>query len=198
MNREKNQIKQQFDEIFKQQMKEKKYKFRNGFVYKKINNDVFVYGSYIFVPLSDNGNWIFRLNIKKYSYDDIFWEIMNMEENKKQAESFRAVGAFKVTGIPILRLNSKVQDNIEEFVKNLSEEIEKVVDLWRDSNKINNYVLEHDDFLDAQIMKVLVYIDKGMKKEALEMARKEVMKGNIGRFENEGKGFFERICFYAL
>ena len=187
-------IKQQFEKEFKKEMKGRGYKFRNGCAFKRIDQDNFVYGGHIFVPMDETGNFAFDWNIKKYSYDDIFWEIINMEKNSNEPDSLRAIGAFKASGIRILDMKVKLEDNVEAFIKDLIVQIEEATETFLNETSVNEYVISHEGFFDEKILKVLAYIDMEMKDKALELAEKEVSNGNTGRFENEGKGFFEWTC----
>lgn len=45
------------------------------------------------------------------------------------------------------------------------------------------------------ILKCLAYIDLEEKTKAELIAKEELTKGNKGRFENNGKGFFEWLLF---
>lgn len=60
--------------------KKEGYKVRDQFIFKKIG-DNFVNMTYIFI---ENAKVVFDIGIKKYIYDDIFWEIMDMSENSKE------------------------------------------------------------------------------------------------------------------
>ena len=47
----------------------------------------------------DSQKMSYRIYIKNYEYDDIFWNVLHMSSNSKQADSLRAVGAFKAPSI---------------------------------------------------------------------------------------------------
>lgn len=66
----------------------------SGLVFKKIE-DFFV--CQLITPIIKEGKDLviqLQLDIKPYIYDDIFWDIMDMKDNKHAKESLRANGAF--------------------------------------------------------------------------------------------------------
>lgn len=61
------------------------YKVSRGFMFSKIGKN-FVSVPHLIVNSTKLG---YHVLIKKYSYDDIFWDVMNMADNKKAESGVR-------------------------------------------------------------------------------------------------------------
>ena len=57
----------------------------------------------------------YRINVKFYEYDNIFWNIMNMPSNCKEPDSLRAVGAFTSPSIKVADGELEITDNYDEL-----------------------------------------------------------------------------------
>lgn len=123
-------------------MKKRGYKFRSGFAFKRIDAENFCYGFPHFVR--EEKNFTFIWNIKKYSYDDIFWKIMNMEENSNEPDSLRVCGAFAVRGVKILDIRMRLEDNLETYLNELIIQIETETKRFLEKNSVNEYVLSYE------------------------------------------------------
>ena len=62
-----------------------------------------------------------------------------------------------------------------------------------ENNDIIDYIFYHDQIYDWEILKCLAYIDTDEIAKAVDLARKQIEKGDRGRFVNANKGFFERV-----
>ncbi|MDE5908322.1 MAG: hypothetical protein K2H52_06245 [Lachnospiraceae bacterium] len=72
----------------------------------------------------------------------------------------------------------KVNDKIKSFVEN---------------NDVMQYIFSGKVKQDVHILECISYIDLDSLSKAKEVAEKCVISGDTGRFENEGKGFFELV-----
>lgn len=192
---EKKQMKKQFFIELKKAAKQKGYKSRNG-IYFKVKDGVFIFVLGGFVNGMETHNFNFYVRVKKYVYDDIFWKIINMEENIQEPDSLRAIGAFTAPSITISDIQCYIQDDLENWAKWLMEQAEENVDKFLKNHSINEYVLEHEDIFCGKMLKFLAYIDMGMEDQARQLAMEEVKKTQRFDFENEGKHFFEWACEY--
>ena len=142
------------------------------------------------------------LDIKKYTYDEWFWDIMNMRDNRTIGDAFRSIGAFVAPSIIIANLLKETESFSNEFLQNCVEEVEDTLEKFLTKNDINKYVLREVDFedggklLDGNLLKCLAYCDLGNVPAAKKIAKEEVQKGRDGGFENEGKSFFEWMLLY--
>lgn len=83
---------------------------------------------------------IYRIYIKNYEYDDIFWKVLQMPSNSKQADSLRAVGAFKAPSILIKKGEVELTENYEAQV--IAEEAIQ-------SGKVGDSRMEENPFLNG-------------------------------------------------
>lgn len=169
--------------------------------YKKIQNTIYKIenGNVIFVDflIVDSECLIYRINIKRQSFDKIFWQIMKMEENINKSDSLRVIGAFAAPSILIAKGTLELSENLDItanfFLQKISEEIESFLE----KNDVVQYIFSNNKIIDVNILQCLAYIDLNLITKAKELAEKQILSGDTGRFVNEGKGFFELvISFY--
>lgn len=165
----------------------KGYKIRSNSLYK-LKGDNFIHSDYLIV---ESKKIIFRIYIKKYSYDNIFWDTMHMNDNKKKNNSLRAIGAFKSPSILIKKSEYELIEDVVNLANQFIEEVEVASANFLANNEINMYVLNHEEGQDNKILKCLAYLDMKQYAQANEVAKEALRVGDRGRFENEGNGFFE-------
>lgn len=176
----------------KKNAKEKGFSFIDGSIYK-ICGENFIHADYLVV---DSCKLIFWICVKKYIYDNLFWKIMGMESNINARKSLRANGAFVAPSVVVLKGEMELSENIEDIAREAVLLTEKSCAEFLKSHEIAQYILEHHDLVDNQIMKCLVYAEREEYEKAIAIAQEEINKGDRGRFVNEDKGFFERVLMY--
>lgn len=185
MKLDKEQQKRVVDEIRKA-AKQKKYKVKSYAIYT-VEGSIFIHADF-FV---DTEKISYRIYIKNYEYDDIFWNVMQMHNNSKQNDSIRAVGAFKSPSILLdegeIGLTEKYEEQVIYFVNLIFECSHNFLK----TQDIDEYVINCMDGIDINILKYIAYIHMGKKNEARAIAEKAICDGDRGRFSNEGKYFFE-------
>ncbi|MBP3568349.1 MAG: hypothetical protein J6K04_04195 [Lachnospiraceae bacterium] len=168
--------------------------------YKKIQNTIYKMenGNVIFVDflIVDSIYLIYRINIKKQSYDKIFWQIMRMEENLKRSDSLRVNGAFAAPHVLVAKGKIELSENVDIIANYFLEKISEETNSFLEKYDVTQYIFSNNDEGDADILQCLSYIDSGLLSKAKEPAQKQILLGNTGRFENEGKGFFELVVLY--
>ena len=134
--------------------------------WRKYQNSMFrVESSYFFdsnfyVYLIKNKT-IFKLEVKPYETDNIFWEIMQMESNKKEPLSLRSNGSFVCSSLPIIEYEfddegctpteiaqsfvSWAKMNMETFIEESSST------LFSDKIKTNEAFIEKGSYSDTLI-----------------------------------------------
>lgn len=166
------------------------YKKMNGFLFSRIEDDL-ISVTYVIV---NSTKLVYTVKIKKFTYDDIFWDTINMPENKKQPISLRINGAFKAPSIIIsigeITLTTDVLSVATRFCTTVVNEVTE----FRKKSNVNNYVVENTTIPYSSTLKCLAYIDAKRPDLAVEIAKAKIEAGDLrGGFENEGKGFFEWI-----
>lgn len=188
MKFDKNQQKRVIDSIF-MAAGENRYKAIGNTIYKVVDN-VFVHCDFLVV---NSKILVYRIYIKKYVYDDIFWKILQMPSNSKKGDSLRAKGAFKAPSILLTKGEIELTDKYEEQAKYLVGLVEEYSFSFMIQYDIDKYILDYEGGMDKEVLKCLAYIHMNNIEEAKKIARISIGNGNRGNFENEGKEFFEWV-----
>lgn len=173
-------------EAIRKAAKLKKYKVR-GYAIYTVESNLFIHADF-FV---DSEKISYRIYVKNYKYDDIFWNVMQMPDNSKQNDSLRAVGAFKAPSVLLDKGEIELTDDYEEQASNFVNLIFERSHNFLNTQDIDEYVINCTDGMDINILKYIAYIHMGKKEEARMIAEKAIHDGDKGRFSNEGKYFFE-------
>lgn len=75
------------------------YKTKTNIIYS-VKDNAFIHCDFLVV---NSQKLVYRIYIKNYNYDDIFWKVMQMPTNSKKSNSLRASGAFKAPSILLKR-----------------------------------------------------------------------------------------------
>ena len=86
-----------------------------------------------------------------------------------------------------------ITDKYEEQAEYLMELIEKCAHDFVKQYDIDEYVINHENGMDKEILKCLAYLHMTKPKDAIKIAQDSIDKGNRGNYENEGKAFFEWV-----
>ena len=183
------QLRKEYIKKIQEKAKKSGYKAPLHMFYK-VQDDNLLYAYFTIIPA---GDLVYRLETKKMSFDNIFWTIMDMEDNIRRGNTLRVNGAFTASGILISGDNINLTDDMEgiaeAFVDNATSEFAN----FMDNNDIIDYIFSHDQIFDWEILKCLAYIDADEIAKAVDLAREQIEKGDRGRFVNANKGFFERV-----
>jgi hypothetical protein len=124
----------------KEVFKSKEWKFNSYFVFKSVN-DFFFDCTFSFNP-KENKIWV-KLGFKPMIFDDIFWDITEMPENKKMPLSFRSNAAFNISSFQILEYNLILKDTDNPF-KEISQTLQtidsKVYETIKSIKNTNEYL----------------------------------------------------------
>ncbi len=183
------QLQKEYVKQIQKKAKESGYKAPQHMFYK-IQDDNLLYAYFAF---AFTGNLVYRLETKKMSFDNIFWIIMDMEDNIKRGNTLRVNGAFSAPGIliegDIITLTEDIDGISDAFVDHATSKFAN----FMKNNDIIDYIFSHEQISDLEILRCLAYIDSDEVSKAVGLAKGQVEKGNRGRFVNADKGFFERI-----
>lgn len=168
------------------------YKKTQNTIYK-VENENIVFADFLIV---ESAYLVYRINIKKQSFDKIFWQIMRMEENIKRGIALQVNGAFAAPAILIAKGKIELSENIDTVANNFLQKVHKEITEFKKNNLIE-YVFTNNEIIDAKILQCLSYIDLNMITKAKEIAKDQLLLGDKGRFEYEGKGFFELVLSYS-
>lgn len=169
------------------------YKKNQNTIYK-IENENIIFVDFLFINFQ---HLSYRISVKKYSFDTIFWKIMGMEENIKKGDVLRVRGAFAAPAVLIAKGKIELSENVDtvaaEFLKRVNEDI----NVFLEKYDVIEYIFSHNEIVDLNILKCLSYIDLNLICKAKELAKSQILVGEKGRFENKGKGFFELVLLYC-
>lgn len=168
--------------------------------YKKIQNTIYKIENenIIFVDfLVVNSKYLtYRINVKKLSYDKIFWKIMRMEENLNKGDTLRVNGAFAAPAVLIAKGNVELSENVDITANYFWDKVNEEIKSFFEKNDMAQYILSGNLKVDADILQCLLYIDSDLLSKAKQLAEQKILLGDKGRFINEGKGFFELVLLY--
>lgn len=189
--------------VMKQNANRAGCKIVSNCIYKKIS-DYFVNAIY-FVRFSDNQyKFALRYNIKLYYYDNIFWDILDMNENCMQKDSFRANGAYTAPSIQweekiyTIANVSQVEEvcikAIDEFSIQSKMFIERILSEYSD---FDAFILNQAGIMDEMLLKMLANINMKKYADAESIANTELKQGRGGRFQNNGIDINEYVLMYC-
>lgn len=127
--------------------------------------------------------------------DDLFWDIMNMSENKSQPLSLRSIGAFTVRDMKNYEDEHELYEwTIDELEKCVTAYIEHFDNTVKSSDLENNYFLFDPTAYQGYTQEILILIHKGEYQNALEHIQ---AIPDRGQFVNKGiwfKDYAEQYC----
>lgn len=168
--------------------------------YKSVGNSLYRFSSNNIVSVDyliiDNDTLHYRISLKKRSYDDYFWDIMQMPENKDGKETLRIEGAFASPSLCLKSDDIAIESN-SDVIKSFIDEVNKLVDEFLEKNEdVSRYIIANQDEINDDILTSLAYIDLNQLDLAKDLAITEIEDDEIGWFENKGKGYFEWLLEY--
>ena len=207
MKKEQKEIIKKYEEKIKKIVKPilNKYGYKNygnAFYFKK-EKDFFIHGTYCIRYIHGELKLEFNGKLKKYLYDNLFWEIINMSDNVNTPERFRANGAFVCPSYEIVRdaydINSS--SSIEKLLNKMFITVEKEKNRIITENEFSLYL----DNTPPQVigesyntLRTISYIDLKKYEKAYCLAQQEHKRGAAGGFINEEKTFNEWAMEYCL
>lgn len=163
------------------------YKKRSNTIYR-IKSDAFIHCDFLIV---NSQKLVYRVYIKNYSYDDIFWNVMQMSSNSRNSDSLRAVGAFKAPSILLKKGELELIDKYENQADNFVRMVDESSANFMEQHDIDEYAIYNADGMNADILEYLAYVHMGEVDKAKSIAMNAIENGNTGNFVKEGKAFFE-------
>lgn len=188
MKLDKNQQKQLINAIYISSDR-RGYKTKTNTIYR-VNDNAFIHCDFLVV---NSQKLVYRIYIKNYDYDDIFWKVMQMPTNSKKNDALRANGAFKSPSILLKKGEINLTDKCEEHAEYLVGLVDEYSRNFMEQYDIDEYVIEYEDGMDKEILKCLAYIHMNNIEQAVKIAQNSIKDGDRGKYENEGKAFFEWI-----
>lgn len=180
------------------------WKSKGGFLFAKKN---LLFFSLILLPQAKNNTIHYCLDYKYFEFDEVFWNIVNMPENKNQPLSFHAAGAFSAPTMrikdEIIRIEDWTGENIEEKVKYIISEMDKYSsEIASNIRTVDENLLFietlYDEIKDKYpktgkttfIEMVITCLLKNDLENALEIVNNRIAQKDSGGFIIEGETFY--------
>lgn len=104
-----------------------------------MNSNAFIHCDFLIV---NSQKLVYRVYIKNYDYDDIFWRIMKMSDNSKKSDSLRAEGAFKAPSILLKKGEADITDKYEELAEYLVELVDECSHSFMEQYDIDDLIVQ--------------------------------------------------------
>ena len=167
----------------------REYKTKKNTIYRVIDK-AFIHCDFLIV---NSQKLVYRIYIKNYDYDDIFWNIMQMPSNSKKNDSLRAIGAFKAPSVLLKKGEVDLTEKYEEQAEYLVGLVDECSHNFMEKYDIDEYVIVYEDGVDKEVLKCLAFIHMNNIEQAVKIAENSINDGNRGNYVNGGKAFFEWI-----
>ena len=149
--------------LIKQIFKTKNWGYKSFFAFKIVNG--FFYDVMFFIHKNSNSIDV-RLEFKPYSLDNLFWEIIDEPNNKKQPLSFRRSAAFCVDPTLLLKYTINIKDVINphselmDLLKSIEQKVEESIRRYLDTNDFLNLILVQDNKNSSAVLTSLIELKK--------------------------------------
>lgn len=187
----------------RRETKKQNFKMISNCIYKVVD-DYFSSAVFWLQYKEDKWTLFFRMNIKAYHYDNLFWEIFGMPENINAKESLRANGAYVCPTFQWIEKSYEVSTlelmpiDIANAINDFQNEINKLVEKIKlEHGDFNEFILSQENILDEKLLKMIANISKKDYFVAKEIACEEIDKGQRGGYRNKGKDIYEHIIEYC-
>ncbi|OGC21007.1 hypothetical protein A3J90_00635 [candidate division WOR-1 bacterium RIFOXYC2_FULL_37_10] len=205
MSIKQSELNKQVNEALKKAAKLFSWSFSRGFLFCK-KGDLFFY---VYISSIKNIKKLaLSLYYKWYDFDNVFWDILDLQENKKKPLSFHAAGVWTMPGMIIFEQNIDVYEwEGFNFSAQVLDTVKKINNISDDiASKIKNiddniiYVRKLFEQLTAGFPKTTINIDKEelitkiIKKEyasAKNLVETCLAKNDSGGFTKNGKNFYQ-------
>jgi hypothetical protein len=170
-----------WDNLIKEIAKSNGWKFNGWFAYKAMKD--FFYKVNFYTSGIDN-SISGSLEFKPLIIDEVFWEIVDLEDNKKKPLSFRGNGAFVISSKDVFDFNQTViRDNLKNDINILFDkiniEVDKIQSTITDLDKFKKYIEQYpskrSEWFDTDLLIMTSIVQKSYDKaiSLLEYAKKE-------------------------
>ncbi len=165
------EIKQAMPKLLKAAAKEYGFKKIDYMIWYN-KGDMF-FTLFLFERELDNKCWIdIEIACKPLWIDDLFWDIMDMSENKKEPLSLRGVGAFTVRGVKLYEEEVGLENwSLEEAQACVSYSMQKFAGYIK-TVTVEDFLEHHSsDSYHSDLRTLLVMIHKGEYERAIAYAK---------------------------
>lgn len=188
------ELKQCLPKIIQKRIKPYGFKKKDYIIWSK-KNDMF-FSLLIDLRERDGHCYCFSWELMKPLWiDDLFWDMMDMSENKSEPLSLRSVGAFAVHGMKNYEDERELSEwSADELEKCVEAYIKHFDDTIKESNLESYYSIFDASAYHGETQEILILVYKQEYQKALERIR--AMEDG-GAFANKGIWFREYAEAYC-
>ncbi len=152
------------------------------------------------------GNFVLysNINVKPYILDDLFWEIFEIESNKKAPMSLRANGAYVAPSIKLevvmIKVNPEedLEKRCKEFIDDFERKIETFLKKVHDVESYFDFVEANHEYKYNEFLFILLEIQLGNYLKAKEMLDTEIAAKKHGGFSAGNKSIYQFAKEYCI
>lgn len=163
------ELKKALPKLLKEKIKKYKIKKKDYMLWFN-KNDLF-FSNHIDVRETIDGGCCcsYAIEIKPLWIDDLLWDCLNMEENKKEPMSLRSIGAFTVSGAEIHSDFNRMKEwSIEELEVLVDQYLNKFYEAIEMTTMEDFYLNLHNDSYHEELRVALTLVHDEKYKEALD------------------------------
>ena len=192
-----------WDSLIKEKAKTNGWKFKGWFAYKAVKD--FFYEANFYTSGIDN-SISGSLEFKPLIIDEVFWEIVDLEDNKKKPLSFRGNGAFVISSKDVFDFTQNVipenlSNDINILFDKINSEVDKIQSTITDLDKFEKYIDQYpskrSEWFDSDLLIMTSIVQKNYNKaiSLLEYAKKE--RGMCSWGFDDDKDFYDLATEYC-
>jgi len=153
------------------------------------------------VPDDYECNFHTRINVKPMYADALLWDVMDMQSNKDEPLSLRAIGAFALFGMPVIDTKMKMESleisELECFVKGALKSLSDLLQLVKGNEEDWFYAEEKklSQYYQNDALRLMILLQSEKYAEAMEYVSNS--DSDTGGFENKGSNLYVRVIEYC-
>lgn len=189
-------------DLVKEISKKSGWKFNSFLIYKLTNT--FLFEASIFVSGKEDLISVW-LSFKPYDIDSLFWDIVDLKENKKKPLSFRARGAFTLRATKIINFKKNItlhkpQEDIEDILKVVNDTVNQTQQRVTNIDTFISYIVDKpdrkDNWLDTDLL-IVIYISQNNFEEALRLLLDAKERRGMCSYGFGDKDFYDLAIEYC-
>ncbi|MGV3146270.1 hypothetical protein [Streptococcus parasuis] len=200
----KQETKTYVNNTIKLMKKEYGFNSKSGILFKMVEQ------YFLSINISVSGFDTPKISVKAYIkpsiIDDLFWDVFNMEDNKSQPPSLKAVGAFKFDPLRFYDSSIYIEEG-DQVLPYIDSEIKIIIDIANDIASKCKTLEEfysysknvlNSGFYDINLMYMLTKIHNSEYSAARRIAEEKIVSHEKGRFAQGNKYIYDYVVEYCL
>ena len=182
----------------KEKRKSDNWKYTSQMIFKSLDNLFFSSTFYPSLKEDAISGW---LAYKTMNIDNVFWDIIDEQSNKKRPLSFRGQAAFQVWGINFFHYNIYIEDQLNpdkeivELLKNINDKVSEKINAIKTLADFQSDLLTDEERNSVGV--ITGYIEQGQIEIALAKIKEYKSKGYNPIFRFGDKDFYDLALEYC-